>query len=905
MININKPKFDIRDFNGGTLSNGIKYVLVNDNSLQKSYVSVSVNTGSYANPKEYDGLAHFLEHMLFMGSSKYPQTEHYFNIISENGGYANAYTDTCDTVYFFNIYNNALEEALQIFSRFFIDPLFDSDSVKKEMNAVNSEHHMHINDDMWIKQQFILDMTKENSPLNIFGTGSIETLNKPDILDVLKNFHKKYYVANNMSICIGTSKPFTEIIDMLNKYFLEIPRNDKDNLDIINEIPKEIFKKSDVAYYLKSHSDIYEVTYVWEIDKYYKIKETKDYYIFKFVLCDDSINGLKFMLINNGYLMDIYVEIYKEGLLLINLDLTKYGMNNLNKIEGILFNYINNIINYNNYSNYAKYVQQIYNDNFKHINKIESSSLCNILSTNLLYYDIKDVYHGDINILKIKSSDEYSNSYHKIKNNNFIKIIHNQNHDNSLNLSDYKLTKMYGATYYNIPNSKIIIDNTVKFDINKIYDTNNYYLNVNPKIINNLNEKPFMVKPNYWYCGSSIFKEPYIYINYNLNNTNFFNNTRNYLLTKICCEILNFIIRTKLYKSLELSNNIIITANPTLNSINISVKCLNDIDKLKTLLNDIYDVIGDVNNINIINEKYINNLIISIKESFNNLIFINPWEYSDFVFNYLTNINEYDYIELLKELDKINVSDIKQYFVTFLNKANLIKFIYGNINKEDINKLDNGLDKYFIGNNIELPKDKTITEDHIIKHPNPKEKLNAINYYYLIDNVNINLINNNKNILSSLLTINIISQRFFNIIRTRYQLGYLVKMKLIKCKNNYYITQRVQTNKSIKYVRALIKCFNKRLIEMVNKCNFNKQIETLKNQIKDSSNNLLDEYKKHLNEILSMEYKFNRKEILLNELNNITKEDVINFINKYINKKNRKQIIICNNLSAGRSSLYQ
>ena len=43
MININKPKFDIRDFNGGNLSNGIKYVLVNDKSLQKSYVSVSVH----------------------------------------------------------------------------------------------------------------------------------------------------------------------------------------------------------------------------------------------------------------------------------------------------------------------------------------------------------------------------------------------------------------------------------------------------------------------------------------------------------------------------------------------------------------------------------------------------------------------------------------------------------------------------------------------------------------------------------------------------------------------------------------------------------------------------------------------------------------------------------------------
>ena len=189
MILINKPQFDTRKIVGGILKNGVKYVLINDETLEKSFVSVSVNVGSFSNPKDFNGLAHFLEHMLFMGSKKYPNENYYFEELNKLGGYSNAYTDTLETVYYFDVFDNGLEKMFDIFSRFFIDPLFNIKSVKKEMNAVNSEHKKNINNDHWRKYQFILDILNKDSNMNNFGTGSLETLDKEDIREKLIEFY--------------------------------------------------------------------------------------------------------------------------------------------------------------------------------------------------------------------------------------------------------------------------------------------------------------------------------------------------------------------------------------------------------------------------------------------------------------------------------------------------------------------------------------------------------------------------------------------------------------------------------------------------------------------------------------------------------------------------------------------
>ena len=73
---------------------------------------MDVNVGSFWDPPEYPGLAHFLEHLLFMGSEKYPDEAEYRAFMSEHSGFGNAYTAKENTVFFFSINADFLQPAL-------------------------------------------------------------------------------------------------------------------------------------------------------------------------------------------------------------------------------------------------------------------------------------------------------------------------------------------------------------------------------------------------------------------------------------------------------------------------------------------------------------------------------------------------------------------------------------------------------------------------------------------------------------------------------------------------------------------------------------------------------------------------------------------------------------------------
>ena len=58
-----------------------------------AYCSFAVNVGGFNDPAHRQGLAHFLEYMIFMGSEKYPEESAFSDLISANGGESNAYTE--------------------------------------------------------------------------------------------------------------------------------------------------------------------------------------------------------------------------------------------------------------------------------------------------------------------------------------------------------------------------------------------------------------------------------------------------------------------------------------------------------------------------------------------------------------------------------------------------------------------------------------------------------------------------------------------------------------------------------------------------------------------------------------------------------------------------------------------
>ncbi|GAY33586.1 hypothetical protein CUMW_281990, partial [Citrus unshiu] len=84
-VEIIKPRTDKRQYRRLDLKNSLQVLLISDPDADKCAASMNVSVGAFCDPVGLEGLAHFLEHMLFYASEKYPVEDSYLKYISEGG----------------------------------------------------------------------------------------------------------------------------------------------------------------------------------------------------------------------------------------------------------------------------------------------------------------------------------------------------------------------------------------------------------------------------------------------------------------------------------------------------------------------------------------------------------------------------------------------------------------------------------------------------------------------------------------------------------------------------------------------------------------------------------------------------------------------------------------------------
>ncbi|KAL6770545.1 hypothetical protein ACKKBF_B31700 [Auxenochlorella protothecoides x Auxenochlorella symbiontica] len=192
------------------LDNGLQVLLVHDPKTDKAAVACDVRVGSLSDPDDLPGLAHFLEHMLFYSSEKYPVEDEYSKFIAKHGGQTNAFTASESTNYHFDVNWDALAPALDRFAQFFICPLISRDGVDREAHAVDSEHGKNLNSDAWKALQLWKHTANPDHPFSRFATGNLETLldgparKNVEVHTRLKEFYVKHYCSQLMrAVIIG------------------------------------------------------------------------------------------------------------------------------------------------------------------------------------------------------------------------------------------------------------------------------------------------------------------------------------------------------------------------------------------------------------------------------------------------------------------------------------------------------------------------------------------------------------------------------------------------------------------------------------------------------------------------------------------------------------------------------
>uniref|UniRef100_A0A915KSI1 Uncharacterized protein n=1 Tax=Romanomermis culicivorax TaxID=13658 RepID=A0A915KSI1_ROMCU len=268
--NITKSPFDIdRKYRGLVLKNGLKVVLVSDSQTNFSAAALTVAIGTWHrrsrnDPVEYMGMAHFVEHMLFQGSKKYPQKSEFWNFVDNHSGDKNAYTSDDRTTFYFTIASDYFAQALEInpvnfmtrvnmsfrtqqivrssidkshrdlfrnikWSNFFIDPLFAEESVVNEVDAIQSEFDIYSKLDAWRLDQVYRSLCDRVEGFNAFTVGSKETLlqsaerRNVTLSSQAKKFFTENYSSNIMALSIvAGGQNLDQMAEMAAKHFGKI-----------------------------------------------------------------------------------------------------------------------------------------------------------------------------------------------------------------------------------------------------------------------------------------------------------------------------------------------------------------------------------------------------------------------------------------------------------------------------------------------------------------------------------------------------------------------------------------------------------------------------------------------------------------------------------------------------------
>ena len=204
----------------------MKVLLISDPNADNAAAALDVHAGSFLDPKEWEGLAHFLEHMLFLGTKKFPEESEYNKYLAQHGGGSNAFTSETDTCYFFQVAASAFPGALDRFAQFFLEPLLTESATEREVNAVNSEHSKNILEDIWRDFQLMrTTIFPPGHPGHHFSTGNLETLGGIP-REVLLKFHSDYYSAKIMTLAVLGREDLGELEKMVRGLFSGVVSHD-------------------------------------------------------------------------------------------------------------------------------------------------------------------------------------------------------------------------------------------------------------------------------------------------------------------------------------------------------------------------------------------------------------------------------------------------------------------------------------------------------------------------------------------------------------------------------------------------------------------------------------------------------------------------------------------------------
>ncbi|CAD8201249.1 unnamed protein product [Paramecium pentaurelia] len=944
---IKKPMIDNNVYEYITLENGLSVLLIQNNDAIISQVALSVKAGSFQEPANYGGLAHLLEHMLFVGSHTYPDPNYFNTLIYNNGGTNNAYTDNYETNYYFTIQNSALHQGLDVFSHFFIDPILDQKMVEKEVNAVNNEYEIITDTDEWKIEALLQILSEKSHPFSQFSIGNLNTLLKDEISEQLKQFFNQAYSSNLMSLVIESSLPITELKTYL-KSFEKIKNN---NLvePSCEDFGSPIQYGTQLIQY-KSNSDVKRVYMTHQLSDVQQQYKTKAIELINNLI--QSSKGVKEYLIQKNLIIDMSSGVlfndHNGCFNVFALEFQVYNLNDYDQIIQSVFSYYFYLIQtlfddqgdtlvdndklrslYDDYKKTASlkfnFKENIIEDIQEIAHNLNIYGFHDVLSRKYLYedYDPELIYFYltdllDIDNLNVFLGDSQLNhpdvQYDKVNRINYVfldipdTIIQKiQTYDeieqpkfqlpsihkyqpNDLKMKSF--CKPYSQTnqedpYEDLQNENMLIQRNSEMVFSNVQECLQYehqYEELYP-----LPEYLFKSSiGKLWWKLDRSYKTPAIFMGMKIDKINFQFTLKQQVLLKVFQSYTSTLISQHLESAFQNNYNFKFQSSP--NHIIFNIYGWNDKffdfieDSLTFFIKQQIDLqIYDQTLKTLINQ-YNQELQSPLYSQIRNHFFLNT-----LIYGY------YEPKQILQELKNINIKDYEQFHSQLFKGTNFQLYLTGNVLREEALSLFKSIEKKLFGKPKHLDynpiysKILKLSNNYIIPYAAESNENNGATFnYYIFGNRN----------RKQFAIMNILKGTFdssaFNYLRTDLQLGYLVSAKFtpLECLDGAAILVQgsaktpYQVNQ---YIEDFLQFFYKEIEKMTDF-----DIEELKKaaiqQLRQKEKTLFEKGLAYWDHIQNNDFIFEEKEITIDQIDLLKKEDILSFLNTAFKKSSKISI---------------
>lgn len=206
------------DYKLTTLSNGLRVITVNLPNLESAAVTLWVGVGSRFEEDKAAGVSHFLEHMVFKGSKKFPTARAVSLAVDSIGAENNAGTSHEWTDFYIKSQASQIERSFEILTDIVLNPLLKKIDIEREKGVILEEISMHKDNPMERIGDIFTNLAFTGNSLGRDVIGSVDTVRAITRND-FDSFRQLHYKARNLVLTVSGNIEEGKILHIADEYF--------------------------------------------------------------------------------------------------------------------------------------------------------------------------------------------------------------------------------------------------------------------------------------------------------------------------------------------------------------------------------------------------------------------------------------------------------------------------------------------------------------------------------------------------------------------------------------------------------------------------------------------------------------------------------------------------------------